>query len=218
MIGGVGSLGENGEVVEWFNPTSKQWCEAGSLHCQRYSLAAVSGSDKIFAVGGLKTMDNLADDFSLEIYDPARNTWSAANPLPTKKFITSTVYAHDKVYVFGGEKNTNLGEENWFSGCEVYNPETSEWQTIADTGMFVGSICAVTMLNIDNEVYIYPDSEEDGSDSLKYNPSDDTWNRAKLFPLQKELLQFGMSCLHLKMFFWQLLPEPSLDHFANLEL
>ena len=139
-------------------------------------------------------------------------------PLPTKKFITSTVYAHDKVYVFGGEKSTNLGEENRFSGCEVYNPKTSEWQTIADTGMFVGSICAVTMLNIDNEVYIYPDSEENGSDSLKYNPSDDTWNRAKLFPLQKELMQFGMSCLHLKMFFWQLLPESSLDHFANLEL
>ncbi|MGH2469839.1 MAG: kelch repeat-containing protein, partial [Chloroflexota bacterium] len=78
VTGGI-SANQRIPVAELFNPTTKTWSEAGTLHTPRTGdVPVLLRSGKVMVIGGYDGKKALA---STELFDPATLTWSTGPPL-----------------------------------------------------------------------------------------------------------------------------------------
>jgi hypothetical protein len=110
IIGGVGGSSDPTncgieQSVEVFDPAINRVDTAASLNTGRRFFGAAEANGKIYAIGGLSSLnsDTLA---SVEEYDPVKNTWSYKAALPTGRFGCAAASWQGRIYLVGGAEKT----------------------------------------------------------------------------------------------------------------
>lgn len=128
IIGGVGGSSDPyscavEQRVEVFDPALNRVDTAASLNTGRRFFGAAEANGKIYAIGGLSSLntDTLA---SVEEYDPAKNTWSYKSALPTGRFGCAAASWQGRIYLVGGaEKSlTTASGSRDLNSVMVYYP------------------------------------------------------------------------------------------------
>jgi hypothetical protein len=103
------------------------WQQKASLITPRYSLAAGTLNNKIYAIGGAY-FGIPEPKTTVEEYDPALNLWAAKNPIPTPRKSFGIAVVNGKLYAIGG---INAFLTNSINIVEEYNSLTDSWTTKA---------------------------------------------------------------------------------------
>ncbi|MFG0267031.1 MAG: DUF3386 family protein [Rhodopirellula sp. JB055] len=126
-----GSHGLSNSVLHWWgDATDIAALPDVSLPHPRRSFGGALVDDEYFLVGGLG--DGTSIESSVDVFDMENRTWrTAASPAASRVFPQVAVDGK-KIYLFGGFSNT----EGHFTECktlEVYDSETDQWSTLADS-------------------------------------------------------------------------------------
>ena len=116
---------------EFWDPSTQEWSYSDSMNSARFEHAAIwmPSIGKVIVVGGVSYNNFLA---SSEIYDPQTGEWSETDSLEIGRCChPATLLPNGKVVVNGGYNPFNP-EFQVLISTEIYDPETSLWQEIAN--------------------------------------------------------------------------------------
>ncbi len=154
-------------------PQALAWSPVPPMQTSRYLLAAATLNNKLYAVGGVTSINGLG---TLEIYDPATNAWTTGPSLPTPRYGIGAAVLNNKLYVVGGLAGTSTSKV-----VEIYDPTTNAWTTgpaMVNEHAYVG----VAVLN--NKLYAVGgyDINGLGNKAEVYNPVSDSWTAIAPLP------------------------------------
>ncbi len=111
-----------------------------------------------YMVGGLADGMKIAD--TVDVFDFQKRTWSHIAPPSVARVFPSLAAANGKLYLFGGFTNAS-GHFSPATSLEVYDLETGEWQTMADS--LPGIPASMSMLGLNDRLLFYGvDEDTDG--------------------------------------------------------
>lgn len=125
VLGGEQSFLMELKSCEFFNHQSAQWDYGFSLHGPRTSFAAVSHSDKLYVIGGMRFGEKLK---IVECFNHKVGKWKRLASLKKCKGDVEAVVSDEIVYVAGGSSD---GEP----ACryvEKYDESNNQWLTVAN--------------------------------------------------------------------------------------
>jgi N-acetylneuraminic acid mutarotase/transcriptional regulator with XRE-family HTH domain len=160
-----------------------KWIETGSLIAARYLFSAtlLHPSGKVLVAGGLQS-NNVLDPNS-ELYDPEAGTWKQTGKLINTRLTQNdslVTLANGKALLAGGYDGTlNLGTNDDFSACELYDPKTDTWS--ATGGLNTPRRGATMTLLNSGKVLIaagahgFPNANQYLGSAELYDPDTGTW-------------------------------------------
>ena len=91
--------GNNGGVLQVYDPQTNSWMSMASMPTGRSGLAAEVIDGKLYAVGGLYFG---TPQYVLEVYDPQTDTWTYKAIMPTARGALAAAAIDGKLYVVCG--------------------------------------------------------------------------------------------------------------------
>src|SRR6266404_4200052 len=135
-IGGTGAAGAPVLQVERFD--GKEWRDETTLPGEGLNApAAVAIGQRIYVIGGFKTVTNVPTDEVL-VYDLRTHVWSNAAPLPAPRGGHAAVVVDGKIHVVGGGNS-----QSTLADHSEYDPATNTWTERAPLPRSEGSPAAV---------------------------------------------------------------------------
>jgi len=186
VIGGVEQEANNRlSTVQRYNPDTNLWQEVSSLSSPRSSVCAVATESYLYAIGGKSDVE-LAN--IVEKFDPNEKAWCLVAPTLEKRVAACGAVVNDKVFVFGGLRGEDCARSSF---CEMYDPVTDMWSSIANTVTPGGYASAVSFKG---NIFVSGDFGEDVSLQI-YDVVTREWKFCTKFPRSGEV--FRISCLRM---------------------
>jgi hypothetical protein len=157
--------------VQCYDPSCNHVQKVASLTFPRKAVCAVALDGEIYAIGGC-TYDNDSLNTVEKIKPGHGDEWKQICPLRDhRKYACAEVLASRKIFVVGGYQDTNPTALN---SCEVYSPETNDWQMICN---LVLPRAAAAMACIDNQLYVVGGrSDRRSTDTIEhYDEGNNQW-------------------------------------------
>jgi subtilisin family serine protease/N-acetylneuraminic acid mutarotase len=162
---------------------SYSWTQRAPLPTNRHSLAAaVTGSGRIYAVGGVSAQFSAV----LEEYDPDLNTWISRAPMPMPRSgHGAAMGANGKLYVIGGYRAPAGGSGAVVGLVEEYDPGANTWQV--RTPMPTSRVYPAVVATADGKILviggeIYADTTYWLCTVEQYDPVTDVWTTKTPMP------------------------------------
>lgn len=154
MFGGsdVGSNGGlNESVLHWWADDSEIVpLPDVSIPTPRRSFGGAAIGDEYYVVGGLTEKVGIAE--TVDVFNFNDRTWRQVAAPKVPRIFPSLAALEGKLYLYGGFTKTD-GHFQPAGSLEVYNVESDEWRTVAESipGVSVG----MTMLNVGDRLLFY---------------------------------------------------------------
>jgi N-acetylneuraminic acid mutarotase len=113
------------DTVEFYDPLVDTWSNAGPLPATLYDVVAAAVGGRVYAIGGLRSLDLSAVD-SLYAYDPDTDMWESRANLPMPRGAGGAAVLDGRIYVAGG-----LRDDTPVNDFAVYDPESDTWNMLA---------------------------------------------------------------------------------------
>jgi N-acetylneuraminic acid mutarotase len=166
----IGGTGEGGAVLDVERFDGSAWREETRLPGEGLNApAAVSIGDRIYVIGGFKTVTNVPTSDVL-VYDTRSHAWSSAAPLPAPRGGHAAVLLDGRIHVIGGgNSRSTLADHSEF------DPVSNSWIDRAPLARSKGSPAAVAF---DGKLYSIGGRSGPGDfgDVEIYDPSSDRWS------------------------------------------
>ena len=166
----IGGTGEGGAVLDVERFDGNAWREETRLPGEGLNApAAVATGDRIYVIGGFKTVTNVPTSDVL-IYDTRSHAWSSAAPLPAPRGGHAAVLLGGKIHVIGGGNS-----QSTLADHSEYDPVSNSWVDRAPLSRSKGSPAAVAF---DGKLYSIGGRSGPGDfgDVEIYDPSTDRWS------------------------------------------
>ncbi len=153
-------------IMQYF---SNRWYPKPFMESPKSKAAIINAGDKIYAIGGIKGIDEISD--SIEEFNPDTNRWTTKASMPAGPRQGMAVAAIDgNIYVIGGK----AGSQN-LRLVEMYDPRTDKWSRKADMPTArQGAVAAA----VNGKIYVI--GGYNGSKHFRvieeYDPVADTWS------------------------------------------
>ena len=167
--------------VDIYDPIMDTWSRGTDMPTPRVLQATVAWDGRIYAFGGLSTLNTPVNRQGLnitEVYDPKTDTWAEASALPQGVWQHSASVVDGRIYVVGGAYGRDALQVH-----QVYDPHTDTWTTATpmpqrtrghSASVVLGKIYAVGgWLNSGQRPY---------SNTWVYDRSMNTWAEAAPLP------------------------------------
>ncbi|TMM59063.1 galactose oxidase [Maribacter algarum] len=119
--------------VSIYDTESGTWTQGTKPPIEMHHFQPVVYNNKIYCISAMTGgWPNETPTTHVYIYDPITDAWSKGNEIPEERRRGSTgnVLYNGKIYVACGIKNGHIGDhKTWM---DVYDPQTGEWQVLAD--------------------------------------------------------------------------------------
>jgi len=125
-------------AVQRYNPDTNLWQMVPSLSSPRSCVCAVATGSHLFAIGGKSDVESVN---IVEKFDPKEKAWCLVASTLAKRTAACGVAVHEKLFVFGGLRSENYPHSSF---CEMYDPVTDMWSSIASTDTPKGFVSAVS--------------------------------------------------------------------------
>ena len=100
VAGGIGESCAYLDSFEAYDPIDNSWEALPGMPTARGSLSAVADAGRIYAIGGIGSLDSLA---SVEIFDIESKQWSVGPKLPSSRMAhSSLITPSGMIFVIGG--------------------------------------------------------------------------------------------------------------------
>ncbi len=166
----IGGTGEGGAVLDVERFDGSVWREETRLPGEGLNApAAVAIGDRIYVIGGFKTVTNVPTSDVL-IYDTRSHAWSSAAPLPAPRGGHAAVLLGGRIHVIGGGNSRSTLADH-----SEYDPVNNSWIDRAPLSRSKGSPAAVAF---DGKLYSIGGRSGTGDfgDVEIYDPSSDSWS------------------------------------------
>ena len=209
-IGGWNSPSRCTNTVECYDPDMNEWYSCAGLNTSRCMSGCITTEKHIFIIGGGTTFrpQKASVLSSVEKYDPERNSWSYVSPLKEARSEPGCVYWTGKIYAIGGNIDYSGFQT---SSCEVYSPNTDEWEAIARLPY---SHCGFEKLNvniIENQVHCVIVSLVNTTNyschTLRYCIRSKKWQKVRGLGPSDKMDSFSLSTLTLPTLILQRIPK-----------
>ena len=122
LIGGRVDAGESGDIYRYDSRAG--WVRVAALERGRSSHAAIAVENKVYVIGGLRTINVGAPEYlaSVEQYDPSTNVLTGRGTLTAPRSGHSACLLDGKIYVAGGFNRNGL-----LGSTEIYDPASDQW-------------------------------------------------------------------------------------------
>lgn len=114
------------DVVEAFNPTTRQWSRRAPLPVPVCAAAAAADDDRLYVIGG-QMEDNFQACGILQIYDARTDTWNLGAPLPVATWGASACVLRDGLLLVAGGWIAAAARTRASKSVWVYHDATDEW-------------------------------------------------------------------------------------------
>ncbi|XP_020626712.1 kelch-like protein diablo [Orbicella faveolata] len=172
-------------TVQRYNPDTNLWQVVSSLSSPRSSICAVGTRSYLYAIGGKSDVEPVN---IVERFDPKEKAWCLAAPTLGKRVAACGVAVNEKMFVFGGFRSEKYSHSSF---CEMYDPVTDMWSSIANTITPRGYTSAVSFKG---NIFVCGEFGEDASLQI-YNIVTSEWKFCTKFPQSTE--KFKISCLRI---------------------
>jgi len=172
-------------MVQRYNPDTNLWQEVSSLSGPRSSVCAAASGSHLYAIGGKSDVEYVN---IVERFDPEEKAWCLVAPTLEKRVAGCGAVVNEKVFVFGGRGSENYSHSSF---CEVYDPVTDMWSSIANTVTPRGYTSAVSFKG---NIFLCGHFGEDSSLQI-YDIVTSEWKFCSKFPQSGE--QFKICCLRI---------------------
>jgi len=166
-IGGTGAGGAPVLEVERFD--GKDWHDDTTLPGEGLNApAAVALGNRIYVIGGFKTVTNMPSSDVL-VYDIETRTWATAPPLPAPRGGHAAVVLNGRIHVIGGGNSRSTLADH-----SEYDPAAEKWTERAPLSRSKGSPAAVAF---EGKLYAIGGRSGPGDfgDVEIYDPVSDHW-------------------------------------------
>ena len=166
----IGGTGEGGAVLDVERFDGSAWRVETRLPGEGLNApAAVAIGDRIYVIGGFKTVTNVPTSDVL-VYDTRNHAWSSAAPLPAPRGGHAAVVLDGKIHVIGGGNSRSTLADH-----SEYYPVSNSWIDRAPLSRSKGSPAAVAF---DGKLYSIGGRSGPGDfgDVEIYDPSSDRWS------------------------------------------
>ncbi len=179
-------------IVEEYNPKTNKWTQKTDMQKTRAGLSTCTINDKIYAIGGVRSLWEDTFYQTVEEYDPDKDIWVTKADMPTARAGLSTSVVNGKIYAIGGT-NKQLGPYDYvgLSTVEEYDPVNDKWTKKADMPTPRFDLSTVV---IDNKIFaigginrflVTPAVEI-------YDPETDKWTEGINMPTARACLGAGV--------------------------
>lgn len=146
----------------------------------RYLFGASAVNGRVYAVGGLRTLNNVSAQFpnDVEVYDPSTNTWAVDGPFASQRSAFGAATVGSAVYAIGGE--TLAG--GTLNTVEAYDTSVHVWTAKRSMPTSRSRLGVAT---INNLVFVVGGMlpNQLGTGALEaYDPSSDVWTSRAPMP------------------------------------
>ena len=173
-------------TVQRYNPDIDLWQVVSSLSSPRSSTCAVATGSHLYAIGG---RSDVATVNIVERFDPKEKVWCLVAPVLEYRSGACGVAVNEKLFVFGGLMREECSHS---SLCEMYDPVTDIWSSIANT---VTPRVFASAVNFKGDIFVSTwDFGEDASLQI-YDVVTNEWKFCTMFPQSTE--EFKISCLRI---------------------
>ena len=186
VMGGVEqNENERLNTVQRYNPDTNLWQVVSSLSSPRSRVCAVATGSYLYAIGGRSDVGPVN---IVERFDSKEKAWCLIAPTRENRTGACGAAVSEKVFVFGGLRSEEYSHSNF---CEMYDPVTDMWSSIANSVTPRGYTSAVSFKG---NIFVFGDFEEDKSLQI-YDTVTSEWKFCTKFPQSSE--QFKISCLRI---------------------
>ena len=172
-------------TVQRYNPDTNLWQVVSSLSSPRLSVCAVATKSYLYAIGGGSDVGPVN---IVERFDPKEKTWCLVAPTLDKRATACGVAVDENMFVFGGLRSQDYSHSSF---CEMYDPVTDVWSSIANT---VTTRVFVSAVNFKGDIFVCGDFGEDASLQI-YNTVTSEWKFCTQLPQSDE--KFKICCLRI---------------------
>ena len=206
-IGGWNSPSGCTNTVECYDPELDEWNSCAELNTSRCKSGCVATKKHIFIIGGGTKFAQQRDSMlsSVEKYDPERNSWSYVSPLKEARSEPGCVYWSGKIYAIGGIDNSGFQT----SSCEVYSPNTDEWEGIAQLLYPHSGVNNVIIVRNQVTVPLQLGTTDQSCDALKYSIRSKKWQKVKNFGPSDKIVSFTLCTMKLPALILQRMSKES---------
>lgn len=192
-------------TVECYDPELDEWSFCAVLNTARCQSGCVATEKHIFIIGGRTTLGQQSDSVlsSVEKYDPHRNSWSYVSPLKEARSEPGCVLWSGKIYAIGGIDNSGFQT----SSCEVYSPNTDEWEAIAQLPHPHSGVNNVIIVNNQVTVPLQLGTTDHSCEALKYSIRSKKWQKVKNLGPSDKIVSFTLCMMKLPALILQRMPK-----------
>jgi len=148
VIGGRDSW----QDVQIYNPVLDEWRTAASMGTGRAGHSAVVLQEHIYVIAG---DDGNVCHNSVECYNPLTDQWSRISNLSKARRYAAVATVCDKIVVAGGF--CGMIDETIEPSCEIFDPNTNQWNLVSSPGI-PRAVCGAVSIN--NIVYLFGGESE----------------------------------------------------------
>lgn len=128
LLGGRGI-----KPVSIYDTTTKRWSKGAETPIEMHHFQPVVYQNKIYCIAAMTgEWPDETPTTHIYIYNPAKDEWKKGDEIPAarRRGSTGNVLYEGKIYLACGIKNGHIGDhKKWM---DSYNPETGEWEVLAD--------------------------------------------------------------------------------------
>ena len=188
VIGGVDEE-ENKRLskVQRYNPDINLWQVVSSLNSPRSSVCAVATGNHLYAVGGRSDVGSVN---TVERFDPKEKVWCLVAPVLVQcRLHACGVAVNEKLFVFGGRVRDEYSNSHF---CEMYDPVTDMWSSIANT--VTPRVCT-SAVSFKGDIFVCVCDYGEGASLQVYDVVTNEWKFFTKVPQSGE--RFNISCLRI---------------------
>jgi len=173
-------------TVQRYNPDTNLWQVVSSLSSPRSSVCAVATGNHLYAIGGRSDVELVN---IVERFDSKEKAWYLVAPTLECRVGACGAAVSEKVFLFGGFSSEVEYSHTIF--CEIYDPVTNMWSSIANA---VTPRVYASAVSFKGDIYVCGDFGEHNSLQI-YDIVASEWKFCTTFPQSDE--QFRISCLRI---------------------
>ena len=186
IMGGVEQEGNKRlSTVQRYNPDTNLCQVVSSLSSPRSSVCAVATGSHLYAIGGNSGVGPVN---IVERFDPEEKAWCLVAPTLEHRAAACGAAVSEKVFVFGGIRSEERSHSIF---CEIYDPVTDMWSSIANT---VTPRVYASAVSFKGDIFVCGDFGEHASLQI-YDVVTSGWKFCTKVPQSSE--QFKISCLRI---------------------
>jgi N-acetylneuraminic acid mutarotase len=183
----VGGTHDNGYSNKLFiyDPKADKWSEGKSMPAARTALTVNFIGDKLYAVGGVDDVHNVAN--SNLVYDTKNNSWTEKAPMHKARHHLTSAVVDGKLYVIGGRllgdgipAPVAEGLSN-FDYNEMYDPVNDTWTTLEPMPSKRSGLASAAA---GNYIYVFGGQKVNGTfeNNERYDTKNNIWTTEKPVP------------------------------------